>query len=308
MPHFRMDDQAKLYVRIIGQGKSVLVLSGLGMSSWQWLGYLLPFLKQRQFIIPDYRGFGGSKNCQIPQYLDAISSHWQDINSLIKQLKEKKYIKDETLDVMAYSMGATITMHGLKYGHFAEKIDHYLHIDQSSKIKNDASWQYGLYGSKQADFLNIMAGLCDFLRKLPSSDQYLSQLSDSKQKELSELWFQFLAVQKSSALQVWLNRQPHYRLKNRLLPLQSIAYILWYLDSYLQHDEDYRDALAHLERPSTFIIGRKSELYDYRGQVEVAKKLKQHHIEVFKYSGHAPLLTQPLKFTKILGQFLLPSN
>ena len=35
MPHYRMPDNEQLFVREFGQGQPVLVLSGLGMQSWQ---------------------------------------------------------------------------------------------------------------------------------------------------------------------------------------------------------------------------------------------------------------------------------
>ena len=53
MPHFKMPDGEQLFVRIIGRGEPVLVLSGLGMQSWQWLPYLAMNLNKFQFIIPD---------------------------------------------------------------------------------------------------------------------------------------------------------------------------------------------------------------------------------------------------------------
>ena len=40
MPLYRMPDGENLYVRRIGRGQPVLVLSGLGMQSWQWLPLL----------------------------------------------------------------------------------------------------------------------------------------------------------------------------------------------------------------------------------------------------------------------------
>ena len=64
MPHYSMPDQERLYVREIGHGAPVLVLSGLGMSSWQWLPYIAPSLRRRKFYIPDFRGFGQSKHCE----------------------------------------------------------------------------------------------------------------------------------------------------------------------------------------------------------------------------------------------------
>ena len=42
MPMYTMPDGENLFVREIGQGEPVLVLSGLGMHSWQWLPFLLP--------------------------------------------------------------------------------------------------------------------------------------------------------------------------------------------------------------------------------------------------------------------------
>jgi hypothetical protein len=46
MPFYTMPDQEKLFVRRVGEGEPVLVLSGLGMQSWQWL----PFFCESQKI------------------------------------------------------------------------------------------------------------------------------------------------------------------------------------------------------------------------------------------------------------------
>ena len=101
MPFYRMPDGESLFVREYGQGQPVLVLSGLGMLSWQWAAFLYPHQKKFRFIIPEWRGFGASSRCKIPQDLDAISSHWQDVRSVLTQLKLDQVI------VIAYSMGAT---------------------------------------------------------------------------------------------------------------------------------------------------------------------------------------------------------
>ena len=131
MPYYQMPDQEQLYVREFGQGKPVLVLSGLGMQSWQWLPFLIQNSNQFKFIIPDWRGFGRSKHCRIPE-IDAISSHWSDLEALIQQLKYPDFT------VIAFSMGATIAMHGMKYGNFKQSINCYLHIDQAPKITVDS--------------------------------------------------------------------------------------------------------------------------------------------------------------------------
>ncbi len=80
MPFYRMPDGEQLFVREYGQGQPVLVLSGLGMLSWQWAAFLYPHKNRFRFIIPEWRGFGASKDCKIPANLDAINCHWQDLN------------------------------------------------------------------------------------------------------------------------------------------------------------------------------------------------------------------------------------
>ncbi|KOR73889.1 alpha/beta fold hydrolase, partial [Acinetobacter baumannii] len=56
MPYYTMPDQESLFVRRVGRGEPVLVLSGLGMQSWQWLPFIYANRKEYEFIIPDWRG------------------------------------------------------------------------------------------------------------------------------------------------------------------------------------------------------------------------------------------------------------
>ena len=86
-------------------------------------------------------GFGASSHCKIPQELDAISSHWIDVQSVIQQLNLDQFI------VIAYSMGATTTMHGLCYGDFSKHIAAYLHIDQTPKIPVDDAWHLDFWST-----------------------------------------------------------------------------------------------------------------------------------------------------------------
>lgn len=146
MSFYRMPDGEQLFVREYGQGQPVLVLSGLGMLSWQWAAFLSPHKNRFRFIIPEWRGFGASKDCKIPANLDAINCHWQDVRSVVDQLKFDRVI------VIAYSMGATTLMHGLHSDHFSKRITAYLHIDQTPKIPVDDTWAFGLFGSKHDEF------------------------------------------------------------------------------------------------------------------------------------------------------------
>lgn len=298
MPHYTMPDGAQLFVREYGQGEPVLVLSGLGMQSWQWHPFLYTHRKDFKFIIPDWRGFGGSKNCAIPD-LDTISSHWRDIESLVEQLGY------EQLTVIAYSMGATTTMHGLKYGQFAERIKAYLHIDQTPKISVDDDWRYGLYGKRHTEFLDILQNISTVLEPnlaVPFA-QHMDQ--DSRQ-QLINAWLRFIDLQNSNPFSLKLFRYAYNQalLQKVMLPSQSVAYLYWYIQNYLHHKEDYREAIAQLKAPTTFFTGEKSILYAAQGQRIVADSLAHATQIIFHKSGHTPLISEPIKFSREITKFL----
>ena len=298
MPHYLMPDGEKLYVREFGQGTPVLVLSGLGMQSWQWLPFLYQHRKKYRFYIPDWRGFGGSAQCKIPT-LDAISSHWQDLNCFLKQYA------DTVFHVIAYSMGATTAMHGMQYGRFQNHIRSYLHIDQTPKISVDADWPHGLFAEKHADFKAILQNITDLLAQ---NAQYrlVSDLTASTRTELVKQWLAFIQLQatpsRTGALFQKAFQQPH--LQKFMLPIQRLDYMAWYIQNYLDHQEDYRSALSQLDRPATFFIGEESKLYAAQGQKLIASSVPHAKTVVFKKSGHTPLLSEPLKFSQEITRFL----
>ena len=298
MPHYLMPDGEKLYVREFGQGTPVLVLSGLGMQSWQWLPFLYQHRKKYRFYIPDWRGFGGSAQCKIPT-LDAISSHWQDLNCFLNQYA------DTAFHVIAYSMGATTAMHGIQYGHFKDHIRSYLHIDQTPKISVDADWLHGLFAEKHADFKVILQNITDLLAQ---NAQYrlVSDLTASMRTELVKQWLAFIQLQatpsRTAALFQKAFQQPY--LQKFMLPIQRLDYMAWYIQNYLDHQEDYRSALRQLDRPATFFIGEESKLYPAQGQKLIASSVPHAKTVIFKKSGHTPLLSEPRKFSQEITRFL----
>ena len=302
MPHYLMPDGEKLYVREFGQGTPVLVLSGLGMQSWQWLPFLYQHRKKYRFYIPDWRGFGGSAQCKIPT-LDAISSHWQDLNCFLNRYA------DTTFHVIAYSMGATTAMHGIQYGRFQDHISSYLHIDQTPKISVDADWPHGLFAEKHADFKVILQNIADLLAQ---NAQYrlVSDLTAPIRTELVKQWLDFIQLQatpsRTAALFQKAFQQPY--LQKFMLPIQRLDYMAWYIQNYLDHQEDYRSALRQLDRPATFFIGEDSKLYPAQGQKLIASSVPHAKTVIFKKSGHTPLLSEPRKFSQEITRFLNVTN
>lgn len=298
MPHYRMPDNEQLFVREFGQGQPVLVLSGLGMQSWQWLPFLYPHAKNHKFIIPEWRGFGASSNCRIPD-MDAISSHWQDVQSVMAQLQLDKVI------VIAYSMGATTAMHGMQYGNFAEHITAYLHIDQTPKIPVDDSWAYGLFGEHHPVFISILTELSQLLSQYQNI-KYLKDLNSKARRQIAKLWLQFMSLQNSNKYSLkafeWVLNQP--RLQSLLLPSKRLDYTTWYINNYLYHQEDYREAIQKLQCPVTFLSGTQSKLYPVEGQTLIAQSIPHAKQVHFEKSGHTPLLSEPVKFGREITKFL----
>ncbi|KJV45008.1 peroxidase [Acinetobacter indicus] len=299
MPYYVMPDGEGLFVREFGQGQPVLVLSGLGMHSWQWLPFLWPLRKQFRFIIPDWRGFGGSKQCRIPE-LDAISSHWQDVQSLIQQLQLRQFM------IIAYSMGATTAMHGMQYGQLATQLKAYLHIDQTPKIMVDEHWAYGLFGQQHSRFKQILSELSALFTE-HAHLRWIHDLNNTAKDQLFALWMQFIELQNNNPRQRAIFRkilqQP--RLQNLLLPSSRLDYMAWYIRNYLEHAEDYREALSQLNCPTVFFSGVQSVLYPVQGQTLIAQSVAQARQVLFEKSGHTPLLTEPLKFAREIKRFLL---
>ncbi|MFC6052559.1 peroxidase [Acinetobacter sp. Ac_877] len=298
MPYYTMQDNEKLYVREFGQGQPVLVLSGLGMQSWQWLPFLYALKNQFHFIIPDWRGFGRSSQCAIPQ-LDAISSHWQDLSTLIDKMQLKDF------QLIGYSMGATTAMHGMQYGNLSEHLRSYLHIDQTPKITVDDSWQYGLFGQEHQQFKLLLKKISTFLNQ-HSTTVFIEDLSEKSRNKLVKIWAEFIAFQSSNKISPFLfklaEKQP--KLQKYVLPIHRLDYLKWYIDNYLYHKEDYRQTISQLNCPTTFFSGEKSTLYPIQGQKIIAKSVANSHQVIFKKSGHTPLINEPIKFTRALHLFL----
>jgi pimeloyl-ACP methyl ester carboxylesterase len=124
--------------------------------------------------------------------------------------------------------------------------------------------------------------------------------------KLVSLWGAFIELQSSNTyspkiFKIALNRP---LLQKYLLPIQRLDYLLWYVENYLNHDEDYREAISHITCPTTFFIGRESSLYPETGQTIVANSLANAKTVYFERSGHTPLITEPRKFTQEISQFL----
>ena len=202
-------------------------------------------------------------------------------------------------------MGATTAMHGMQYDHLSEKLERFFLIVQTPKISVDATWQYGLLSQKQAQFKQLLAEISHLLA-YNAPARVLSDLNPTSRQHLLELWLVFIQLQSSNKVTPLLFQLAlkQAKLQPLILPIQRLDYLAWYVNNYLHHNEDYRHAIAQLSCPSTFFIGEKSILYPSIGQKIIANSVKNSKQIIFKKSGHMPLISEPIKFTHEIAQFL----
>jgi pimeloyl-ACP methyl ester carboxylesterase len=124
--------------------------------------------------------------------------------------------------------------------------------------------------------------------------------------QIAKLWLQFIGLQNSNKYRLkafeWVLNQS--QLQSLLLPSKRVDYMAWYINNYLYHQEDYREALQKLQCPVTFFSGTQSRLYPVKGQTLIAQSIAHAKQIRFEKSGHTPLLTEPLKFAREISAFL----
>ena len=292
-------DGQSLFVRVIGRGKPVLMLPGLGMNSRQWLPFVLPFSHRFRFYMPDFRGHGRSRLVTLANQGDVFQSHADDVKQVIEYFGLDDYL------LAGISLGATTAMHLERDGALAGA-RRYLHIDQSPCVLNQPDWTHGLCGVSQPALHERMAQLEQFLNLYPEAD-YVDQLpADSRQQlvTLFDAMSETLGVGGGArwALQNLLPVAPAWLL--RRLPLMRLSDMRAYLNGYLRAGHDYRPTLGSAGLPVTLMPGANSALYALAGQQCVADAAPESEVVVFERSGHVPLVDEPLKFLREFGRFL----
>lgn len=298
MPFVSMRDQQQLYVRVVGRGQPVLMLPGLGMTSRQWLPFVLPFSRSFQFFMPDFRGHGRSMNVSLNQ-ADVFQNHVDDVQDVIAHFQLEDFL------LAGISLGATTAMH-LQRETGLHGVRRYLHIDQSPNVVNDASWRYGLAGDKQPQLFAGMNALLQILDRYPEV-MFFDQLPRSVKKDMAEKLAALFAILGSGAgplafLRHVLPNLP--ALVARKIPLMRLADTRAYLAAYSGGGHDYRPTLGHGNVPVTLMMGMQSPLYAAPGQRLVAESANQSTVVCFERSGHVPLMDEPLKFIRQFGRFL----
>tara|TARA_B100000676_G_C18058335_1_gene836009 strand:+ start:372 stop:1274 length:903 start_codon:yes stop_codon:yes gene_type:complete len=300
MPFFPARDGQSLHVRILGRGQPVLMLHGLGMQGRDWLPFVLPYLRRYQFYMPDLRGAGKSATARFNQP-DVFHNHMQDMEDLVAHFGLQDF------HLVGYSLGATTSLHWQAHGNFSP-VRSYLHIDQTPCIANQPDWPHGLFGERQEHFFSQLRELQTLLDGAPDQGPIAHLAIGLREAVLRQLTHILSQVAGRPGLHSAFRATARWSgLWARLLPVAELADIRAYLQAYLSGTHDYRPTAANFPVPATVITGARSPLYPAAGQATFAELIGARHV-VLPRSGHVPLMSQPLAFTRALGDFLTGSD
>lgn len=287
-------DGQNLHVRVLGRGRPVLLLHGLGSSSAQWLPFVLPLLGTARFYIPDFRGAGRSATAGLNQE-DMFQNHVEDVEDIVRHFGLHDFL------LAGHSMGATTALHWLHLGGFAG-VRGYMHIDQSPSVGNRQDWGYGLLGAAQDDYFEDMRQLLALL-KAHDHHEHLGRLPSRARRQALGLLARSQDRLGNAMPARLLRLAKHWPALTRRLPLGRIADLQRIVGSYLD-SRDYRESLRQCPVPVTVVVGMRSVLYEPAGQMAIADYAPRCRVVAFEKAGHLLPLDSPIRFMREFRRFV----
>lgn len=287
-------DGQNLHVRVLGRGRPVLLLHGLGSSSAQWLPFVLPLLGTARFYIPDFRGAGRSATAGLNQE-DMFQNHVEDVEDIVRHFGLHDFL------LAGHSMGATTALHWLHLGGFSG-VRGYMHIDQSPSVGNRQDWGYGLLGAAQDDYFEDMRQLLALL-KAHDHHEHLGRLPSRARRQALGLLARSQDRLGNAMPARLLRLAKHWPALTRRLPLGRIADLQRIVGSYLD-SRDYRESLRQRPVPVTVVVGMRSVLYEPAGQMAIADYAPRCRVVAFEKAGHLLPLDSPIRFMREFRRFV----
>jgi pimeloyl-ACP methyl ester carboxylesterase len=296
MPLVRMRDGQRLHVRVLGHGAPCVLVHGFASDGNSWLPFIAPLLHRYRFIVPDLRGFGGSRRLSLSSTCP-LTVYAEDLASVAEEFAL------DGAPLVSISMGALSSVRAFELGHGA-RFGRYMHIDQGLAIHNEDAGGHGLLGAEQTSFFARVRAMLEVLQASPA-ERY-QQLSPAQQRELASIFAQFAGAAFSrrelSDVVRRIAAQPQFL--PVFLPTAGFATHVQIMRAYLERRYDLRAAFARVPRQTTVLIGGASRMYPAAGQ-RVVSALSQHvRVRELPSVGHLLPLEAPRQFLRELRVFL----
>lgn len=258
---FFTSDNIKLNYNDLGSGFPILILTGYAGVKEIWNSQVKTLLNHGYRVINiDRRNHGQS---QVTSKGLRMSRQGKDIAELIE------YLNLTSFDFLGNSMGAAVIWaYCSLYG--SEKINKIISVDQSPKMINDSSWNYGLTKLTWENFTKIN----DILSNTHTTYKHIDDDT-------------FRLVKEFSAKNPFDNK-----LNEPLL-----------IDHTFQ---DWRDVIQSVNAPILFVAGEKSPLWDYHHAIEASRLNSKSTYSIVKNAGHIVMAEQSETFNKVMLAFLKP--
>jgi pimeloyl-ACP methyl ester carboxylesterase len=296
MPFVRVATGDRLHYLDVGRGRPCVLLHGFGMQATHFLPFVLPLARKHRFVLVDQRGFGGSSRLRL-RGPDLLLSHAQDLDDVLRELR---------LDRPALggiSMGAATSLAYLRHFGFGS-VSAYVHIDQSPRVRNDATYRDGVFGEAQGPIFAAWTALGDELEACGRDTPYASlpqRLRRAFARKLAEFFSYAFHGRMLRASSVLIRYE---RFARQFLEPESWPLHLDAMKAYQTCDYDFRPSLHRIDVPMRIFVGMESRMYPPAGQLAMREHVRHARVVRFERVGHAVPAEAPVRFSRALGAFL----
>jgi non-heme chloroperoxidase len=271
-----LDGGETLPVQIVGQGRPVLMIHGLGGSHHDWDDALQTLAAQHQVHTFDLLGHGARAQPRTPPTLVQMA---HDVAEVIAGLHLERPV------LVGHSMGALVVMQYIQQ-HGADHLGGVCLIDQSPRITNDEQWQLGLFGSLTRGQVQATLG------------RLRSDFVDTVAREFVARCKPLAGAGCADAVAGRLARWAVGKLARACGAEQLVALLENLVDA------DFRDVVARVTVPTLVVLGGVSHHYGglpleqyYRDQ------LPDGTVRLYARSAHSPHRQEPQRFAADLAAF-----
>ncbi|UOR10929.1 alpha/beta fold hydrolase [Halobacillus amylolyticus] len=264
MSSIHLDDGTELYYEDVGEGKPILFLHGVWMSS-RFFQKQLPYFRESYRVITlDLRGHGRSSHVSFGH---TVATYARDVKQFVDKLK----LKDITL--LGWSMGAFVIWEYLHQ--FGQKnIKATVIVDE---LASDFKWDDFDIGAFDLPALTgMMRDIQTDQRGLLSGFIPLMFKDDIPKQEME-----------------WMLEE------TTRLPA-SIASAILFDQSII----DCRPYLSSITVPTLLCFGKAEKLIPVAAGEHLHKEIANSRLELFENSCHCPFLEEPERFNNIVDSFI----
>ena len=292
MPFFITDDRIRIFYKISGQGKPVVLIHGLTASHLFFQKQIPALEKNFQVIALDLRGHGASEASSDSLTLPRLA---KDLKQLMEHLKTLK------TSLIGWSMGAHVIFEYIKQ-YSCNDIEKIVIIDMAPKLLKSADWHFGLPGifsRKQGDFghednLYLLSAMLD---DWEAYSRVVAQRLLNKSLYNEKMEFSATADFKGKDDLPWLYEEAG---KNKAWVIAAF----WIAMAI----QDYRPVLKNIETPCLLTYGTESNYYPPENYQYMQELLPDARIVAFEGCGHALHLQDPALFNATVNDFLLSTE